>query len=105
MKPAVIYFINFSHVAVIKLRERCRGKLRETRNHPRLSLSLSLFLISLYFFPRLSGIHGVVEVALRRPRRTPAADKLTNFRRTTEVAERRLPDFPISIISPRRCNA
>jgi len=69
MKPAVIYFINFFHVAVIKLRERC-GASCAKRGRPRLplslSLSLSLSLISVYFFPRLSGIHGVAEVALRR---------------------------------------
>jgi len=85
MKPAVIYLINFFHVAVIKLRcERC-GASCAKRGLSRLSLSpFSLFLISLYFFPRLSGIHGVAKVASRQPRRTPAFDKLTNFRRRND---------------------
>lgn len=52
MKPAVIYFINFFHVVVIKLRERKVAKRRLT-------------LISPHFFPRpLYEIHGDREVAL-----------------------------------------
>lgn len=53
MKPAVIYFINFFHVSVIKSREREVAKRRLT-------------LISPHFFPLppLSRIHGDREVAL-----------------------------------------
>jgi len=51
MKTAVIYFINFFHVGIIKLRERKVAKRRLTL------ISLHFFLSLAFFLASLSGIY------------------------------------------------
>lgn len=75
MKPAVIYFINFFHVAVIKLRER-----KVTRNG-------GLTLISLYsFFYAYLEFMAISKFTLPFHRIESLLDKLIKFCRPRERA-------------------